>query len=258
VEYHGLIQTDASINPGSSGGPLFNILGELIGVATAIRGDAENIGFAIPVDGLRGRLPEMLSLKRLKRVRVGFQVKGHPVVEVAEVDEEGPAWEAGIRKGDRLLSIDGRSVKQEVDVAFLLLSKEAGDPVLITLERNNSKVRARFTLGEIPVPDGARIARETFGMQIAPLTGDLARALELDRGFVVEKVVRGSEADRSGIVPGMVILTIAGVYPRDLNHIGLLLENIQAGERVLFHMWRVDSRGNRLLIRSFKVPLRAR
>jgi len=258
VEVHGLIQTDASINPGSSGGPLFNILGELIGVNTAIRGDAENIGFAIPVDELRGTLPEMLSLERLKRVRVGLQVSGHRVVKATEVDEQGPAHEAGVRKGDRLVSIDGRPVRQDVDVPFLLLSKEAGDPVLLTVERNHRQVRTRFTLREIPVPDGARLARETFGMQIAPLKGDLARTLELDRGFVIEKVVKGSEADRAGLVPGMVILTIAGVYPRDLNHVGLLLENVRTGERVPFHVWQVDSRGSRLLIRSFKVPLRVR
>jgi len=258
VEYRGLIQTDASINPGSSGGPLLNILGELIGVNTAIRGDAENIGFAIPVDELRRALCEMLSLERLKRIRVGLRVTGYTEVRVEEVHEQSPARSAGIRKGDRLVSIDGRTVKQDVDVPFSLLAKEAGDSVSFTMQRDGHPFLARFALTEIPVPDGARLAQQAFGLQIAPLPRDLALALELQGGFVVEGVLTGGEAAQAGIVPGMVILTIAGVYPRDLNHVGLLLENVRAGDVVLFHVWRVDTRGKRFLIRSYKIPLRAR
>src|SRR5262249_61671048 len=75
VVYKGLIQTDASINPGNSGGPLLNVLGELIGVNTAIRGDAQNIGFAIPVDALRKLLPDLLSTEHgPTRVEVGLQL----------------------------------------------------------------------------------------------------------------------------------------------------------------------------------------
>jgi len=258
VEYHGLIQTDASINPGNSGGPLLNILGELIGVNTAIRGDAANIGFAIPVDHVRRALPEILSLERLKRLRVGLGVSGHPDVKVARVDEEGPAGQAGVRTGDRLVRIDGRRVEQDVDVSFHLLRKEAGDTVALELERDGRPVRARFALTEIPVPDGARLARESFGLHLAPMPRDLARSLELQRGFVVEGVTPGSEAHRAGIVPGMLVLTVAGVYPRDLNHVGLLLESVRTGDIVVFQVWRVDTRGKRLLIRSYNIPLRAR
>ena len=68
----GLIQTDASINPGNSGGPLLNVEGELIGVNSAIRGDAQNIGFAIPVDQLRLVLPELLDVERRYRIESGL------------------------------------------------------------------------------------------------------------------------------------------------------------------------------------------
>ena len=78
VSYQGLIQTDASINPGNSGGPLLNINGELIGINTAIRGDAQNIGFAIPVDQLRALLPEILDIERLKRARIGMRLLDTP------------------------------------------------------------------------------------------------------------------------------------------------------------------------------------
>jgi serine protease Do len=258
VEYTGLIQTDASINPGSSGGPLFNVLGELIGVNTAIRGDAENIGFAIPVDQLRTTLPSMLSLERLKRVRVGMHVTGYPVPQVAEVHDGSPAQAAGIRVGDRLLDIDGRPVRQDVDFYFHLLSKEAGNSVSLRLERNGREISTVLTLRAIPVPDGARLALERFGMKIVPLPPNLARALELDGGLVVDKVEQGSEADRAGIEPGRVILNIAGDFPQDLDQLGLILENIRTGEIVLFHTWQLDRRGNRILIRAYTTPLKAR
>lgn len=88
------------------------------------------------------------------------------------------------------------------------------------------------------------------------MPAELARSLELQRGFVVEGVTPGSEAHRAGIVPGMLILTLAGVYPRDMNHVGLLLEGVRTGDVVVFQVWRVDTRGKRVLIRSFNIPLR--
>ena len=76
LSFEGLIQTDASINPGNSGGPLLNVLGELIGINTAIRGDAQNIGFAIPVDQLRDILPDLLDVERRYRIYTGLKIPG--------------------------------------------------------------------------------------------------------------------------------------------------------------------------------------
>jgi S1-C subfamily serine protease len=95
-------------------------------------------------------------------------------------------------------------------------------------------------------------------MKIVPLPPNLARALELKGGLVVDKVVQGGEADRAGIAPGTVILNIAGNFPQDLDQLGLILENVRAGETVLFHTWQLDRRGNRILIRAYKTPLKAR
>ncbi|MBN1490226.1 MAG: trypsin-like peptidase domain-containing protein [Phycisphaerae bacterium] len=242
VEYSGLIQTDASINPGNSGGPLLNILGELIGINTAIRGDAENIGFAIPVDTLRQALPEMLSLERLKRVQVGMRVSGYETVRVVEVREGGPAALAGIEAGDRLVSLDGEAVKHDLDFYVRMLSRRADDRVGVQIERQGQPLATTLMLREIPVPDGAKLAFDLFGLRIAPLSAEIARELDLQGGLVVTEVEPDSPAQRAGLERGMLIVTIAGDFPRDLDHVGLLLERTRPGEAVVFRIWRLTRR----------------
>ena len=113
IEFEGLIQTDASINPGNSGGPLLNINGELIGINTAMNAAAENIGFAIPVDRLRQVLEESLLSPRMARAWYGFGLdeQGEDPLRVSLVMPGSPADQAGLRIGDRLVSIDGRSLE---------------------------------------------------------------------------------------------------------------------------------------------------
>lgn len=258
VEYSHLIQTDASINPGNSGGPLLNILGDLIGVNSAIRGDAQNIGFAIPVDTLRRTLPRMISLERLKRVQVGIRVRGRPEVRVVEILIGGPAHKAGIRVGDRVLKIDHLPVRDDVEFYFHLLTKHAGDRVHMQVEGESRRSDVVLKLTAIPIPDGTKLAREKFGLWIEPLTPDLARTLQLEGGLIVRNVDPAGAAHHAGIRSGMIIVTVAGDFPRDLDHVGLLLEDVERDDVVVFHIWDVERYRDRLLIRPYEVPLKAR
>src|SRR5688572_13899084 len=108
-QFENLIQTDASINPGNSGGPLLNITGELIGINSAMQGQAENIGFAIPVGRVRKVLSEQLLSPSLAQAWVGFELDESSLV-VQSVAADGPADAAGLERGDRLLSLNGTAL----------------------------------------------------------------------------------------------------------------------------------------------------
>ena len=258
VEYRGLIQTDAGINPGNSGGPLLNILGELIGVTTAIRGDAQNIGFAIPVDTLRDTLPRMLSLERLKRVKVGFHLGGSQTGRVTEVDPASPAARSGISKGDRLVRVDGRPLERDTDLCFHLLGKAAGSELVLEIERAGRIIPVSLTLEAIPIPNGAKLARQIFGLEIVPLKSDLCSALGLEGGLFIESVEAGSPAHRAGIDSGMIIVAMAGDCPRDLDQVGLLLEKVKSGDAIPLYVWDLKRYRGRLLIHPCQLNLTAR
>ena len=242
VAFRDLIQTDASINPGNSGGPLLNILGELIGVNSAIRGDAENIGFAIPVEQLLDQLPEMLNIEHLRRVRLGLGVSGRDAAEVTEVSAESPAEKAGVRPGDIITAVDGEPVKCDTDFYFTLLDKRANRPIRLDLLRKGQPRTAQVTIREVPKPEGAKLARQLFGLQIHELTPREYRRLRLrpGAGLLVVGVERNGPADEIGIIPGDIISSLGRYYVSTLDQAGELLQYVRRGDEVRFNGLRVE------------------
>ncbi len=107
LAFNDLIQTDASINHGNSGGPLLNINGELIGINTVVREGAENMGYAIPVDRVRDVLLNQLFAPTWEKAWLGFELEAAPSLSVASVRSGSPAADAGIAVGDKILALDG-------------------------------------------------------------------------------------------------------------------------------------------------------
>ena len=243
VSYDGLIQTDASINRGNSGGPLLNINGDLIGINTAIRGDAENIGFAIPVDTLRQLLPEMFSVEyRKQRMAIGLRLSWRGRVYV--VDASGPAVRAGIESGDELVSVDGQPVRKDLDFYVHLLQAKPDQPLVLGLTRDGQSVEKTLRPEPIPVPDGAKLLRERTGLTVRPLTPREAAKIhaQLEGGLLITGVEYDSPASRSGFGRGHVIIQIGQQYPKNLDEVGLLLENLERGQTLLFRVLEVRRR----------------
>ncbi|MBK6313226.1 MAG: trypsin-like peptidase domain-containing protein [Blastocatellia bacterium] len=173
----GVIQTDAAINPGNSGGPLLNSRGEMIGINTAIAGASGGnvgIGFAVPVDIAKRIVPDLLTNGRVARAFLGIAYR--PVdrrviralgldasavgLLVTGVEPGSPAARAGVRGlqqssgsyvvGDIVVSIDGRPVREQDDLSFVLNQKRPGDRITVEIVRAGRPARLQVTLAEAP------------------------------------------------------------------------------------------------------------
>jgi S1-C subfamily serine protease len=142
-DYRGLLQTDAAINRGNSGGALLDITGKLIGINNAMANDAENIGFAIPVDTVKRVFEDvLLASDNLANVWLGFSVDDRAEGAIVDaVVPYGPAARVGIRRGDLVRSVFGRPVRSKLDFARAVATGRAGEPVPLTLERQGGALK---------------------------------------------------------------------------------------------------------------------
>jgi serine protease Do len=240
VVYRDVIQTDASINPGNSGGALLNILGELIGINTAIRSDAQNIGFAIPVDQLREILPSVLDSEKLNKVVSGFRINGTDPPTVAEVREGSLAAAAGLRVGDVISTVNARRVDRTIDFLVAMLCK-AGETARLDVVRGGKSEEVRLALVAAPKPDGKRLAHDRLGLSVEDAKEDVARRFLLRRagGVIVMGVEPRGPADRAGVKPGDM-LVLLGPYPiTDCDILGQLLAQVGPGDRIEARLLRI-------------------
>ncbi len=232
VEYRNLIQTDAGINPGNSGGPLLNAVGELIGVNTAIRRDAENVGFAIPVNQLRALLPEILNIEGLERVEFGLRVAGE-VAEVVDVVPESPADKAGLEVGDVVLRVDREAVARDVDFHIAMLGHGAGDVVDIGFTRDGKVREAKVRLTKAKPPDGAKLALEKLGLELEEISPKAESRFGLRRNAGL--VVTGVDYqifDRRQINRGDLLVLVGRYRAWPPERLGMLLQDVDEGDPI--------------------------
>ncbi len=249
VRFEGLIQTDASINPGNSGGPLLNVLGQLIGVNTAIRADAQNIGFAIPVDQLRQILPEMLGVERRYGVVTGLvvsDVNGH--CRIQRVVPESPAAVAGIPAEFDIVAVDGKPVRSSVDFHIALIGHQPGDKVTLDLlpahAAGGDQRTAALTLAARPKPDGGKLLMQRLGVTAQPLDAAMARSMGMTgaKGLLIERIDPGSPAQQAGLERGDVLLQIGRHESATLDDVGQLLDQIAPGTPMSLDVLRLQGR----------------
>ncbi len=158
---HGLIQTDAAINHGNSGGPLLNRTGEVIGINTALIASAHGIGFAIAIDMAKPVVEALLKSGRVVRASMGLSaVSVTPQVAyandlaidrgalVTHVDAGGPAETAGVQVGDVVLEIEGKRVKGLHDLHERMERHRGGEAVEVAIQRKDQALRLRVVLGD--------------------------------------------------------------------------------------------------------------
>ena len=154
------LQTDMPINQGNSGGPVFDLQGRVIGVNTAIHGDAQGISFAVPVDVLQTVVPALRTQGFFARGVIGVVFGVPDLIEgqlLADVIPGLPAQAAGILPGDRVLSVGDRDVKNSVDLRRRLSLTPIGQSVTLRIRRGDEDLT--FDVAPVPLPDEYRIRR---------------------------------------------------------------------------------------------------
>ncbi|HTM43335.1 MAG TPA: trypsin-like peptidase domain-containing protein [Polyangiaceae bacterium] len=165
--YYDFLQTDASINPGNSGGPLIDLAGQVVGINTAIKADANSIGFAIPMAMIRELLPQLLKQGKVRRSAVGVVVDSVTRDDVSRLGLQsiqgalitrvmagGPAQRAGAHSDDVIVNFDNKPITGKEMLRWLASIAGVGRSVSMRVIRAQRPVDLRVTLGELPAAEG--------------------------------------------------------------------------------------------------------
>jgi serine protease Do len=278
-----MIQTDAAINRGNSGGPLLNLRGEVIGVNTMIVSDDTGgnlgVGFAVPINTVTEILPQLRNGK-ISRGRIGVTVSRIPMTqsyaeglgltgpggaEISSVDPRGPAAAAGVRVGDVVVEFNGKPVRDNSELVSLVTRTAPGTTVPVKLLRDRKPVTIDIRIDELNLdaergqvaarnqrPDRGAPTQTGFGMTIDELTARDASDLNVPRGLggaVIVDISPTGSAARAGLQRGDVILKVGTTDVRNLSQTSSALDAVQAGEMTRMVIWR---RGGEQLVQVTK------
>ncbi|MDD5208215.1 MAG: trypsin-like peptidase domain-containing protein [Elusimicrobiales bacterium] len=254
--YEKLIQTDAAVNYGNSGGPLLNLKGEVVGINTAIAsptGVFAGMGFAVPASEIKIVLEDLLAGRKVKRgwlglalagldpltaARLGFAGPGGAVVNVAIPG--APAYRAGIRRGDIIFSCDGVPVENNEDLFLETYSRRPGDEVELVYQSGGVKKKVKVKLGERETVL-ERITRHGRAGPRAAAPGDLFEWEGLSLIYEDGALVAGiSEESRlaGSLRRGDLIKTVNGISPRSAGDLEKVFSSASLYDGVVFDLVR--------------------
>ena len=263
--FENFIQTDAAINRGNSGGPLVNLAGEVIGIATAMNGGAENIGFAVPVSTLKAVLPQLKEKGKVSRGYIGVNItnidfdraQAFGLSEaggalVTQVVDDSPAAKAGVEHGDVVLSVDGRKVKETRDLIDYVSAQGPGKKVELEILRDGKTLRRTVELTERQ----ADAATETetkedpgsrgfgwLGLEYQDLTPALRQSLGLAgtvEGVMVREVSATSPLYDEGVAEGDLILEVNGQPTPNVKEFEALVGGVPSGSFLRLYLRRIS------------------
>ena len=238
--YDNYIQTDAAINRGNSGGPLFNLNGEVIGVNTAIispSGGSIGIGFAVPSKTALAVIDQLREFKEVRRGWLGVRIQ-QVTEEIAEslsikpprgaliagIDDKGPAKPAGIEPGDVVVKFDGKDIKEMRDLPKIVAETPVGKDVEVLIVRKGKEEKKTVKLGRLDdgekqaaltpkkdSPEEKTVVKKALGLDLANLTDELRKKHKIKdkvKGVLITGVDANSPAAEKRLAPGMVIAEV--------------------------------------------------
>jgi serine protease Do len=262
------IQTDAAVNPGNSGGPLFNMKGEVVGINSQIysrSGGYMGLSFAIPIDVAMDVVKQLQKNGRVTRGRIGvviqevtrdlaesFGLRQPLGALVSNVEKGGPAEKAGIQASDVILKFDGKLVNDSSDLPRIVAATRPGAKVTLQLWRKGETRDVSLTVGEIA--DDNRLAKrggknggsaapasessERLGLVVSELSREQKAGLQVEGGVLVEEV-KGASA-RNELHRGDIILALGNFAIKSVDQFNELLKGIPKGRNVALLVRRGD------------------
>lgn len=238
--YDSFIQTDASINQGSSGGPMFDMAGKVIGINTAIfstNGGSMGIGFAVPINLTKFVINELKNKGKVERGWIGIKIQpnsgdiadslmqnGQKGIVVSDVTENSAAQKAGIEAGDIILSYEGQNIDDTKNFSRMVAETEVGKNVKLEIWRGKKIITKEIPVQLMPEEKNAAAENISFntedesqsgfdelGMRLSDLSPDIINKYHLNndqQGVVIEEVRSGSDADAKGLKSGTLITQV--------------------------------------------------
>jgi serine protease Do len=272
LRFQSLIQTDAAINLGNSGGPLCDIDGQVIGINTAIVYAAESLGFAVPINNATKVVPLLIRDGKITRGYLGVQIRD--AAEFADVENlpdgdgayvefvmpDTPADRAGIKVYDVIRKVNGTVVANSQDLIDKVSDLPPDSTATVEVWRNGDVMEFQVSLDEFPEGvDEVKKEKPLLGMRVRPLTPEIADGIGLKRedlkGVVVSDVEPGSAADEAQIRRGDIIVEIAKqpvTSPEDFRN--LLATHGKPGAQMLVRLVRAGQGGENERVVILKVP----
>ncbi|MBS1159546.1 MAG: mucD [Proteobacteria bacterium] len=257
--YVPFIQTDVAVNPGNSGGPLFNMAGEVIGINSQIysrSGGYQGLSFAIPIEVAMNVEHQIITSGKVQRGRLGvsvqdinqslaesFGLKKPAGALVSSVEKGSPAAQAGLQPGDVILGVDGREITNPGDLPALIAGMAAGQTAKLQVWRKGVardivvKV-GTFNEPKVAATENSEGSKSRLGVASRPLTPEEQRQAEIEGGVLVQEV--SGAAARAGIQPGDIIVSVNGERITSAEQLSKLIG--KAGKRVALLVERGDSR----------------
>ncbi len=268
TDYENFIQTDAAINPGNSGGPLINLEGKLIGVNTAIfskNGGYQGIGFSVPVNMAQIIMQDLIAEGKVSRGWLGvgiqdvtaelaqaFGVKNTKGSLITKVMPSSPAETAGLIKGDIVIRVNQRKVKNSSQLRNYIAEAGAWADVTLEVIREGKTEIIKVTLDELKSASTSTPLKTqsslVLGILVQDLSPDVVKRLGYDpgTGVVITEVESGSPAAQIGLKAGMVIAEVNRQPVRDEREFQNALKNININQGVLLLM--VSPQGSQYII----------
>ncbi|HPG26679.1 MAG TPA: DegQ family serine endoprotease [Myxococcota bacterium] len=258
--YEDFIQTDAAINPGNSGGPLIDLEGRVVGINTAIRSNANTIGFSVPINQAKQILPQLRADGRVTRGWLGVHIQGvTPEIAaqfeldeargalVAQVLPDTPAADGGIERGDVIVEFDGQPIDEWRDLPIVVANTPVESDASVVVIRDGKRKRLRVRIGRLDDPEVVAASNtagdgaQAYGLQAQDLTPQLAERLGLEEteGVIVTDVDPNGPAAEAGIRRGDLIVEVDRKPVRSARDLAKRLGD--GGDGVLVLVRRGDS-----------------